>query len=248
MSYVAGGPNGTGHTLSFTGAGGDDAGQGTAQIDDPKMLNELGGPLTISLWLKPDGGGGDTPETILSKTGQSWIAHPFALRIGRDGRVNFDPSDVAGAGWSEQTLKPGEWAYVAVTYQPGGRRVFYLNGKPAGEADAGTTLLTNTEPLVFGYEPGYNGPGGNRAKYKGLLGEVHLYAAALTPAQVEADRAGTLATRAATAEDNAPATYFARVHLVRWDMPIGTGTIEGRPGRTPSAGPVPTPWTGPRSR
>ena len=133
VAYVAGGHDGTGHALQFTGAGGDDANQGTARVDDPKLLNEFGGPMTLSLWLKPDGGGGDTPGTILTKTSQGWIGHPFALRIGKDGRVNFDPSDVSGGGWTDVTLKPGEWAYVAVTYQPGGKRVLYVNGKPSGE-------------------------------------------------------------------------------------------------------------------
>ena len=226
-SYVAGGHDGTGHALQFTGAGGDDANQGTARVDDPKLLNELDGPLTISLWLKPDAGGGDTPGTILTKTSQGWIGHPFALRIGKDGRFLFDPSDVAGYGGADQTLKPGEWTYVAVTYQPGGKRVFYVNGRPSGQGDAGTTLPTNGEPLVFGYEPGYNGPGGNRAKYKGLLDEVHFYAAVLTPEQIQADMGGTLPTRAATNADFAPPTYLTRMHLVRWDMPLGQRDYRG---------------------
>ena len=221
VAFVTDGPRGTGHALSFTGSGGGDAGQGTAQVDDPKLLNEFGGPLTISLWIKPSPGGGDVPETLLTKTSAGWIGHPFALRLSRDGHINFDPSDSPAGGWSSLAVKTGEWAYVAITYQPSGKRILYIDGKNAGEGEAGNDLPSNTEKLMFGYEPGYNGPGGNRAKYQGLMAEVHFYAAALTPEQIQADQAGTLPTRAASFADIAPPTYQTHMHLVRWDMPFG---------------------------
>ena len=49
----------------------------------------------------------------------------------------------------------------------------------------------------------------------------------LTPEQIEADRRGTLPTRAATTADFGPPTYLAKMHLVRWDMPLGQRDYRG---------------------
>ena len=223
-AWVPGGHTGQGSALSFSGTGPERP----ASINDPKFLNQMGGPLTVSLWLKPAAfGSPGSPAILLTKTGQGWIGHPFSLRLGDDGAVGFDTSDVAGSGWSNVHLKLGAWAYVAVTVVPSGGRVLYVNGQDAGSGAAGSDLYSNDEPLVFGNENGWNGPGGARTKYKGLMDEVHVYAAALTPAQIQQDMAGTLPTRAAQDWDVVAPTYGVTLHLVRWDSPLGLRDYRG---------------------
>ena len=232
-------PNGhKGHALQFTGEQ-----DGTARVDDPKLLNRVGAPLSVCLWIKPEAWARNQGyAALLTKTSQSWIGKPFAFAIGDNANIGFVGENAGG--WSEPVLKKGDWQHVAFTYAPNGDRILYINGQEANRAKAGSDLPNNDEPLIFGNENGYDYPGGYRSKYKGLMDEVNIYAAALTPEQIKADREGTLATRAATNADFVPMAQYVTLRLVRADIPLGDKPRNGhnRQFAYRSSGPDATDW------
>ena len=224
VAYVADGHKG--YALRFSGSGED-----TARVDNPKLINRAGAPISVTMWIKPEAWADRAAFTaLLTKTTEAWIGKPFAFAIGDNGNLGFDGAN--GGGYSEPLLKMGEWQHVAVTFQAGGARVLYINGKEVSRTSAGPDLQDNEEPLIFGAEHGYNGPGGNRSKYKGLMDEAAIYAAALTPEQIRLDMNGELKTRAATLADFAPRKQTVHLSLVRADMPVGNTPRNGHTRQT----------------
>ncbi len=236
VNYVPDGHKG--YALRFSGEQ-----EGTARVDDPKLLNRVGAPLSVCLWIKPEAWARNQGyAALLTKTSQSWIGKPFAFAIGDNANIGF-ASDNAG-GWSGPELKTGVWQHVAFTYAPNGDRILYLDGREVNRVRAGNDLPNNEEPLIFGNENGYDYPGGYRSKYKGLMDEVSLYAAALTPEQIQADMRGTLAVRAASVSDFAPMTQYVTLRLVRADIPLGDKPRNGhnRQFAERKSGPDATDW------
>ena len=224
VKYVADGHKG--YALRFSGAGED-----TARVDNPKLINRAGAPISVTMWIKPEAWSDRAAFTaLLTKTTEAWIGKPFAFAIGDNGNLGFDGPN--GGGYSEPLLKMGEWQHVAVTFQAGGDRILYINGKEVSRTAAGPDLQDNEEPLIFGAEHGYNGPGGNRSKYKGLMDEAAIYAAALTPEQILLDMYDKLQTRAATLADFAPRKQNVHLSLVRADMPTGNMPRNGHTRQT----------------
>ena len=210
-----------GYALQFTGEQ-----DGTARVDDPKLINRAGAPLSICMWIKPEAWAGRGGlSALVVKTTEVWIGTPFMLAVGDNANLGFEGSNASG--WSEPILKTGVWQHVAFTYQPNGDRILYLNGQEISRSKAGSDLNNNEEPLIFGYEHGYDGPGGARSKYKGLMDDVAIYAAALTPEQIKADMNGSIATRAAKESDILPHTQAVTLRLVRADMPLGNTPRNG---------------------
>lgn len=216
-SFVPGGIKG--FALRFSGEN-----ENTARIDDPKLLHRIGSPVTVTAWVRPDAWPAKGQQAIfLTKRPAAWMGTPFNLGVGDNGGLVLNASN--GRDWSANawtapnTLPPGKWTHVALTHAPSGERVLYVNGAPVERKHVDGSFAANAEPLIFGRE--------GDVRFVGALDEVHLFAAALTPDQVRADRDGritlppTLATRAATAADFALPTHFVNLRLVRFDSPIG---------------------------
>lgn len=210
--YIAGGHDGKGHALQFSGAG-----ENIARVDDPKLIQRLGSPITFTVWVRPDALGplhGMAP--IVAKRSADWMAGPFDFGIGDNGGVvidAFNGRDWNGNAYTGPMVKVGEWVHLAFTHAPNGDRVIYVNGKAIDTRHVDGNLAANDEPLQFGRK--------GDMRFKGLMEAAHFYAAALTPAQIQEDLNGTLQTRAAVAADIAPSTQYASLRLARWDMPRG---------------------------
>lgn len=228
VSFVAGGRKG--QALHFSGTG-----ENIAKVGERKLLDQVGAPFTLALWLKAEAPAADgTVATIITKREGWWAPTPFSLSLGGgDGALLLDTNngkDGSSGGRVLHAYKVGEWVHVAITFQPNGERVWYLNGEPVNRAHLEGTLAANDQPLIFGYEKGGDFPGGGRSKFRGLLDEVHLYAAALTAEQVKDEMNGAaLPTRAPVAADFAKPSHYVKLALVRWDMPLG---FRGRISRT----------------
>ena len=197
VEYV---PNGhKGYALRFSGSGED-----TARVDNPKLINRAGAPISVTMWIKPEAWASrEAFAALLTKTTEAWIGRPFAFTLGGPGELGFESAS-GGSGYTASLLELGKWQHVAVTYQAGGKRILYINEKEVSRTDAGPDLQDNEEPLIFGAEKGYYGSDGGRSKYKGLMDEEAIYAAALTPEQIRLDMNGELKTRAATLADFSP--------------------------------------------
>lgn len=226
VDYSAPGRDGTGHALRFSGEG-----DGVARVDNGKFLHRLGAPLSVSLWIKPQAWAQQgRSAALLTKTSQAWIPKAFALNIGDNGSLGFDGSEGNGSGWTGPILKLNQWQHVAFTFEPGGKRILYLDGKIVSETSAGPQLYNNEEPLFFGYENGYEGPGGYRSKYKGEMDDVRIYAAVLSSDQIKADMTTALPapTRAAQESDIAPRRFSTTLRLARFDLPMGFREYRGQ--------------------
>ncbi|HLL88407.1 MAG TPA: LamG domain-containing protein, partial [Tepidisphaeraceae bacterium] len=175
-------------------------------VDPHPRLDNLTDALTATAWVKfdayPTGSkhpGGTTTFIVTKRAG--WLAgKPWSLGVGDDGRLLAAGTDQAGE-WSiespPQAVKLGQWQHVALTYRAGGAATLYTDGVEVASKLAPRPLKPNDEPLVFGGEVGFEGPGGGRQVLNGLVDDVRLYPIALAPQQVLADRDGTLRTAAA---------------------------------------------------
>ena len=196
-----------------------DGDQSQARVWKGGLLNRIGSPLTISLWVKPE----KLPKSdaaILAKRDAAWQNAPFEIDISPDGNLGVNLNNGAKwAGiWLGKTFKVGHWTHVAITHAPNGEIVIYVDGKEKKRQKFAGSLAGNDNALAFGFMQNQNFPGGARAPFAGWIDEVRFYAAVLTPQQIVADKDGTLtATRAAKESDFAAPTHAVTLRLARYD-------------------------------
>lgn len=220
--------------------------QSQARVRKGGLLNRIGSPLTISLWVKPE----KLPKSdaaILVKRDAAWQNAPFEIDISPDGNLGVDLNNGAQwAGiWLGKTFKVGQWTHVAVTHAPDGEIAIYVDGKEKKRQKFAGSLASNDNALAFGFMQSQDFPGGNRAPFQGWIDEVRFYAAALTPEQIGADKDGTLtATRPAKDSDFAAPTHAVAMRLARYDavsaFTNGRGFVNARAVRT--SGPDAVDW------
>jgi hypothetical protein len=161
------------------------AGDGYLRVDDRAMFNLQN--VTFSLWIKPDTVQGR--QGLLSKRFLATTA-PYMLSLW-DGGLEFEGNDEKGE-WSfifrmAADIKPGEWIHLAAVVEVGKGVTVYGNGKVVGRKDNPLQHCATSEPLILGREawsglPNQQDP---PAFFRGLMGEVKLWARALTPAEVQ---------------------------------------------------------------
>ncbi len=214
-------PNGVrGNALYLSGEGE----QSQARVTKGGVLNRLGSPLTISLWVKPEKfPKNDAP--ILTKRSAAWQSAPFELDISPSGNlgVNLNNGAQWAGVWFDRVFKVGTWTHVAVSHAPDGELVVYVDGKERRRQKFGGSLASNDNPLAFGWMQNMDFPGGARSPFQGWIDEVRLYAAVLTPEQIIADKDGLLtATRPAKDSDFAAPTHYVALRLARYDAPLSS--------------------------
>ena len=216
VAFVAEGQCGS--ALHFTGEG-----ESRAQFE-PKLLNRIGGPLSVAFWVRREGGAKEgTVAVLVTKRTGWWTSTPFSVQLHADGTV--EASGFNGRDWLQLRSKPIKdrtWQHVAWTCQADGEMALYIDGAAVARKPFVGELAANDQPLVLGNEKGGSFPGGARSPFKGALDELRLFAAALTPEQVRAEMRGELgATRAATKDDFAKPSHPVGLRLTRWDAPLG---------------------------
>ncbi len=190
-----------------------------------ELLHRIGTPVTVSLWVNPET---RTQHTcgFLTKRTQLWIPTPFTLGMRNNGELYLDGSNGNdGAGSFTTTgkhLPLNQWSHLAFTHQPDGEVVLYLNGERIAAKKMAAGFAHNDEPMVLGYEMAGGWQHGERSKFKGLIGDVRVYAAALPASAVTAlYRGESPATRQARAQDFAPARQPVKLRLSRFGVPVG---------------------------
>ena len=220
--------------------------QSQARVSRGGLLNNLGSPVTVSLWVKPE----KMPAkdaAFLVKRDAAWQGTPFELDISPQGNLGVNLSNGAKWGnvWVPNVFKVGEWTYIAITHQTDGDFVVYVDGKERARQKLGGALAANDNALAFGFMNNQEFPGGARAPFQGWLDEVRIYAAVLSPAQINADKDGTLgATRVAKASDFAAPSHGVTMRLARYGAPLasthGRGLVDAAAQR--KAGPDAVDW------
>lgn len=131
----------------------------------------IGGPLTISFWLKPARLGGN--GYLISKYG-------WNIYIGSDGIPRFESRSAANTAWdtlpAKTPLKPGEWSFIAAVFDPESDKLqIYLNGELSAERARvdGALGAVDAYPLQLGQYTA-----SNTQSFAGRLDEIRIYARA----------------------------------------------------------------------
>ncbi len=226
-------PGKVGQALQFSRTG-----DARAAVGNVGLIGKLGDKLTVTAWVKiddyKDAGG------IIAKRRDN-VAAPFSLSIGKEGQLGFEGNN--GAGWESLFSNPkaaptGEWFHLAFTYEAGGEARFFVNTKQVASKKMSRALASNDQDFILGSDP-FRGPFG------GALDEVKLFAAALSPAQIQSEMNGqAVPVRAAKNEDFPAPSHPVSMALVRFDQPIGAQEGYGRTRRAAQkvAGPDAFDW------
>ena len=111
-----------------------------------KLRLAAGGALTLALWIKPD-----------AATDAAALATLGPVKLSRKG--DQLAADIGGTALAGGSLPAGAWAHVGLSIG-NGKATIYVNGKPAGQADAALPAI----------DAGLQVGGG----YKGLVDEVEV--------------------------------------------------------------------------
>ncbi len=189
------------------------------------QLDRLVGPLTYTCWLKLD----RLPKNAFYLVGKGFNSG-LQLSLNEEGRPWIHGN--WGGGWYHggfgEKQPVGGWQHWALTLAPGDRVRVFVDGRELASMESPFAAWPVTEPFLLG-----NGD------LVGLLDEVSAYAVALTPEQLAAEAAGTLATRPATDADFPTHGYPVRAALARWDQPLAYSEFDQRRRQTAERRPGP---------
>jgi hypothetical protein len=177
-------PGQSGQAIALPGG----ATPGWISVKGSPALDQIGGDLSVSLWVRapadPTGG----PGTILTRAASAGGALYSLQLVGNRPLVRLNTSQ-AGPGLAPGvgTLPADRWVHLAFVYDR--THVFlYLNGRPAGAGSHQLGFAPEITPLLIGGSQGY----GNTVidPFTGQLDEIAVYARALSMAEVRALAAG----------------------------------------------------------
>lgn len=133
----------------------------------------IGGPLTISLWVRPSAFGGN--GYLVSKYG--WNVY-----VGSDRIPRFESRSAANSAWdtlaATSPLKPDVWTFITAVFDPAAEKLsIYLNGQLSAERARQDGALGGAEayPLQLGQYTA-----SNTQSFAGSLDEIRIYAMALS--------------------------------------------------------------------
>ncbi|MEZ6065422.1 MAG: LamG domain-containing protein [Planctomycetaceae bacterium] len=180
-------------------------GVSTVRFEDEAVLDPTGQPLTIEAWVRSDKPNG----VVLSHGAAQWLRGWLSRTASRCSVcTESELSQIKGAG------KLGKrWHHVVATLDGEARMTLYVDGKvvasgvskgPIPKKPAQTLQLAADEGGTVG---DYESPFG----FTGLLDEVRVYHASLTPAQVQAradgrEAAGATPVLALTLDEEVPSS------------------------------------------
>ncbi len=153
-----------------------------------------GSTLTYSLWIK---------VASLPSNAQILLWDDDS-KGGGDTYVALNANGTIGTSWgltSTKAINTAEWAFVTITGDTTGSRV-YLNGALSGQSATPVTDRTNLSYVTLGtvctedvthapltFPCGYTSPYGSYTSFVGSIGEVRIYSAVLSAAQIEQEYA-----------------------------------------------------------
>jgi|GEM_PF-3034575 len=147
-------------------------------------LDLTGAGLTIQMWIKHTGVGGNSGYQALLGKG----TNPYNYLLAFDTNTTRPSLYMSGVNetWSNSmtTNVPTGWNHITVTFDKATRAMrYYLNGSPAGTYTTSGSSMTArpAASLEIGSMIG------NTYPYKGSIGAVYLYNRPLTPTEVLAN-------------------------------------------------------------
>ncbi len=141
--------------------------------------------LTVESWVRVAEFPKDADERrwLVSKNANEWIEGHYALVLERDRAGAYlnigGGKENAFAIWSENnTLKPGRWHHLAMTYDGAKLRLF-VDGQSLAETAINRPRVAGSGPLMLGRRPD------GHSYFKGLLDEARVHRRALTLAELK---------------------------------------------------------------
>lgn len=99
-------------------------------------------------------------------------------RIDAAGTMSLNKTNAALIGTSVDTVPVNQWVVLAVTYDTAGNVCFFINGRPAGVANAATTFTAGTKVQIGGIA--------GSERFAGYIGEIARWSRALAGAELRA--------------------------------------------------------------
>ncbi|MFN0199237.1 MAG: LamG-like jellyroll fold domain-containing protein [Planctomycetaceae bacterium] len=136
----------------------------------------LGGPMTLSFWVRPT-----------SDVGNGYIVSKFAWNVYLgQGVPNFETRDAANSNWDTlrgtSAIAQQQWSHIAVVFdKEAGKLRMYVNGQLASEKERTDGELGNYagSPLEIGHYVA-----SRSQKFKGQLDEFRIYRVALSAEKI----------------------------------------------------------------
>lgn len=164
-----------GNALKFDGGDSVDTGRGN--------LDDIVGPITISLWLKPDGNGDDSRQAIIAKGAWTagWrieyeapISGPGGNNCGDGVKGLGNISVFGGTGiCSDKSMLIKRWNHIALTYYPSVIKL-YIDGHLDRMENGDINQVLSPQNNVIG-----------SIRYRGLIDEVQIFNKALTAMEIK---------------------------------------------------------------
>ncbi len=212
-------PGKYGTALSFSGSS-------TAQVTvaNPSTINLGTSDFTISAWVKRNVLSG-AQRHILSKCGTSWASGCKEFYFGADNTLRF--GSYATQDFAGPVINDTNWHHLAVTFVDGSNQIkLYVDGI---NTSTGVKALEadNASHVVALGNMRSNNP------FSGLIDEVRIYAAALSPAEIQTDMNTPVAppgpdTTAPTVPSNLSATPISAAQVnLSWTASTDNVAVTG---------------------
>ena len=160
-------------------------------IDKSASLDPTGKPLAVEAWVKADAGDG----VVVARGGPAY-GYVLALRGGRPQFAVRNESKLAAVTAKEKVV--GKWVHLAGVLTADKKLQIYVDGKPAGSADApGLISQDPHQSTEIGEDDGgavgdYESP----FSFTGLIDEVRIYYGKLTADEIAQHAAGKAGKKA----------------------------------------------------
>ena len=155
-------------------------------IPNSPSLNIAGSQLTLSMWIKPQSGGGDS--VVLGKFWNATMTSPY-YQYGLELSGGTVPTFYIGTTGGPLSASMGsalaldQWSHLAVVFD-GSQVRYYVNGLLVTTASLPATITARSNPLRIGAD------NNTQQFFNGSLDEVRIYNRALTVQEVQTDMLG----------------------------------------------------------
>ena len=138
-------------------------------------------PFTIAFWIKQELGVAGYGVPLSKMASGSLDGYIFEINPeGHAGKVRFVATSAEAPLISTTQLFDGRWHHVAVTSQPGGQAVLYIDGEEEMRRPA-PVIRSTSAALRFGARTSNGGPAPG---FNGWLDEVQIHHTALSPVDI----------------------------------------------------------------
>ena len=155
---------------------------GYVQIDDPGTgsILDFASEFSVSVWVYPRSlPSGSNLASIVSKD------ENYEFHLNSSGRVNWWWGGGSRSLTSTSSVTLNQWNHITITYRSGAQ-VIYINGAASGTNTSTDSITLNNDPVLIGTDLNFHS-----RRFDGLIDEVRLYDAELSPVEVTAVMADT---------------------------------------------------------